>query len=363
MRRGLSALAATLLGTALIVVGHPLLALAGCTPGGHYDPLTNTYVGAVMCPGAPGGDGGGQTDPPSRGHDPSEAGSGPSGNDHGGGGDGNDPGGSQIGVPVGLGGQRCVGAITAAAAPLPPAGNPAWAGHSPADTTGQLMHCEGDLNGVAFNFWQAGGTAAPPPPPPPNREALAAQAMLSLKAKLQITSLPMHFGPDAQRIAVNGWTWLWADDPGVLTATSPVDRGISVTVTARMTSVSWSPGEPTKCVVHQSECSGDKVAPVVCQGAGTAPQQGTSSRVQPPCGYMFRWMSTVGRTGGKHAWMVTATPTWDLRWQANGTGPASGATTGGETQPGLARATPVTVGEWSTRIVCTPGVDPDCSGG
>lgn len=361
MRRLIGLLSGIALALAILMIAPAQFAWA-CTPiPGHMETDENgilVWVAGVTCPPARG-----EAGDPATGSDddsPGDGGSAGDGQDSGGSGD------SGNSTPEPLCKQ-------APAVPQPPASSIYWGGHKPSEGKVMQWWCKPPLTPETCNYCNVltptfyangagGGPAAPPPPPPPNREALAAQAMVNLKAKLRVTSLPMHFGPDAQHIAVNGWTWFWADDPGVLTATSPVDRGISVTVTARVTGVVWSPGEPVTCVVGQDVCDSAKVGSVTCDGVGSAPGLGVSASTRPDCGYMYKWRSSKGRTGGSGKWTVTATPTWDLQWQANGTGPGTGATAGGETQTGPASVTQVTVGEWRTRIVCTPGVDPDCSG-
>jgi len=87
---------------------------------------------------------------------------------------------------------------------------------------------ERDATGTSRNA--AGGTAAaaaPAVPPPPTPEEVAQQAYEKLSIPLPV----MHFGPDAEHVAVNFWTVLWVDNPGKITATATAGA-VSVTAIA-----------------------------------------------------------------------------------------------------------------------------------
>jgi len=154
-------------------------------------------------------------------------------------------------------------------------------------------------------------------PPPPDPAVLAEQAY----SELQVPPPAIGAGPDRTKLAVKLWTWLWIDDPGALTNTVAAG-GVSVTVTAKLSSVDWSLGEPK---TSGETYSAGPPATLTCQGAGTPPPPGYDWKAEPPCGYMFHWRSLKERTGGAGTWPIEATSTWSVTWQAN-TG-ETGATT------------------------------------
>jgi len=170
---------------------------------------------------------------------------------------------------------------------------------------------------VDTRFVPNAGAAVPVAPPPPDPAVLAEQAY----GELQVPTPAIGAGPDRTKLAVSLWTWLWIDNPGPLTNTVAAG-GISVTVTATLSSVDWSLGEPaTKGDTYVS----GPTATLTCQGTGTPPPPGYDWKAEPPCGYIFHWRSLKERTGGSGKWPIKATSTWAVTWQAN-TG-ATGATT------------------------------------
>ena len=183
----------------------------------------------------------------------------------------------------------------------------------------------------------AGGPAAPPPPPP-TPEELAQQAY----SRLPIPDPSMKFGPDSTRIAVNYWLYLWVDDPGQVTATATAGA-VSVTATARVSSVTWTMGEPIS-----PDALSSAAAPITCQGTGVNPGPTVDTTAEPAagaCAYMYKVRSTPERTGGSGTWPVTATANWTITWAAN-TGQA-----GTMAAPPRVSTTQVRVGARSTVLV------------
>ena len=222
-----------------------------------------------------------------------------------------------------------------------------WRGNSPADGLIVQWVCTGGLTAATCTYctdltphFAANGAAAggAPPPPPPTPEQLAQQAY-------QLLSMPdpsMNFGPDPQRVAVRYWLYLWVDDPGVVSATVTAGA-VSVTATAKMTSVIWTMGEPVS-----ADNLGSRAAPITCQGLGTNPGPNVDTTAQPAvgdCAYMFQVRSTTERTGGSGTWPVTATANWTITWAAN-TGQS-----GTLAAPPRVSTTQVSVGAWSTVMV------------
>lgn len=327
----------------IVAVSSP----AGASPGDcHFDPGTGQLVCEVeeTDPGT--------TVPPTTQPEeppPSQGGNGGDPGDGGGPGDGNG-GPTQYETPR----APCLSGPYAVV-PQPPPGDPAWEGH----TTGTVMYCEGDLNGVPFTYWQDN---AAPPAPPVDREGLARHA----RALITLPRMEIGVGPDRTHVAIKYWAWLWLTPAGSTDlSNTQTDRGISVTVTGRPESVTWSPGEPTHCVVGHPEQPCDNTTPAAsftCDGLGQAPPEGTSSTATPPCGYKYNWRASAERTGGAKVWTATATVRWRFSWATTGAGPAVGAATGTWTEDVPAGATSFYVGQWVVRNTCLEGTVA-CPGG
>ena len=230
---------------------------------------------------------------------------------------------------------------------LPPE-DPTWAGNSTIDGSIKWKSCAvllpgtpgapGNAEGrpVELQFFPNAAVGAPPPDP----SVLAQQAY----RELHIPQPAIGAGPDRSKLAVNLWTWLWVDDPGVLSATVAAG-GVSVTASANLASVTWSLGEPHK--------TGDAYAAgvpasITCQGTGTQSPPGFDWKAQPPCGYMFHWRSLKERTGGTGKWPITATSTWNVTWQSN-----TGGT--GATSLSATSADQFDIGEYRNVLVREPG--------
>ncbi|MGW2835902.1 ATP/GTP-binding protein [Streptomyces sp. NPDC001286] len=95
--------------------------------------------------------------------------------------------------------------------------------------------------------------------------------------------------------------WMWVHQgpttygPNTATATA---GGVTVTATARVSSVSRS--------------MGDGGTPVVCQGPGTRYRPSMGLATSPDCGYRYTRPST-SRPG--HRYTITATSIWTITWQ------------------------------------------------
>ncbi len=158
-------------------------------------------------------------------------------------------------------------------------------------------------------------------------------------AQLPIPSPVIGIGPDRELAAVNVPVSLWVANSAPVSA-SATDGPLTVTVTASISSVSWSMGEPASL-----DRPSLLVAPVVCTGAGTAVARG-SGRVSD-CSYTYQWRSLPARTGGSHEWMVTATANWAISWTST-----SGRT--GTDMVAIHSVTGLSVGEWRSEIVIGP---------
>lgn len=130
--------------------------------------------------------------------------------------------------------------------------------------------------------------------PRPDAQAVAQREV----AKLRMQPITPGTTPLNDGVSLVGLpTWLWVEDASNAT-TGPITRtarvpGLSLTMTARMDSISWSMG------------NGETVQ---CDGPGTpwSPAMGTGE--SPDCGYRYE-------TQGKYE--VTATAHWSVRWRAS----------------------------------------------
>lgn len=166
-----------------------------------------------------------------------------------------------------------------------------------------------------------------PPPAPAGSPPTGQPVTPALLARQASRYLPLpvpaiHTNPSADRDQlVNLPTWLWVDPAswGRLIATAAVP-GLSVTVVATPSTVTWRPGDGS---VH------------VCQGPGTAydPARATPAQ-QPTCAYTYR-RSSLAEPAGRY--QMTATITWTVSWTASGAIGASG------TLPPMARSAAMTL--------------------
>jgi hypothetical protein len=106
-------------------------------------------------------------------------------------------------------------------------------------------------------------------------------------------------------------TWLRVDDPWMPRATSATVAGVTSTVIATPTSVTWKPGDG---------------ASVTCAGPGAAFDPGRHASTQrTDCSHTYTWPSST-RSGGSYA--LSATVTYEVRWHAsNGAGGRLGTVT------------------------------------
>ena len=204
--------------------------------------------------------------------------------------------------PMQVAGGECVWKVLD---PAPPAGDPRWEGHDPATGVVLYNYCNGP---VQYQF--AASAAAAPPPPPPNPAVLAQQAL----TELALTKPTLGRSPDLSKgdpakggqayTIVNLWTRYYTD-PGTYQPLSKTVslRGVSATVTASPTGLTFDPG--------------DGHAPVSCAGPGRAWQN--SDGFNPPsegeCGYQYKKVQASPITG-------TESISWTVSW--TGTGGAGG---------------------------------------
>jgi hypothetical protein len=203
--------------------------------------------------------------------------------------------------------------------PPPPAGDPSWQGHKPAD--GAVYLCYQPQTDIDIRIW-----AQDPPPgsasgPTPREVAQLAIDRLNLRAvDIGITPEP---GPN--RVGLVGMpVWLWVKAPdshtfGPATA-SATAGGTTVTATARVQQISWDMGDGTE---------------VVCATAGMPYRASYGNRRSPDCGHVYS-TSSAGQPGERFT--VTATSQWVVRW-------AGAGQTGTIRLDGLRRSVQIAVGE------------------
>jgi len=187
-----------------------------------------------------------------------------------------------------------------------PAGDARWSGNDPATGTLLMNPCNGPVQYLYVPNPAPGDPAvvAPPPPPPPDPAVLAQQAYTELtvpKPEAQRSPPETNSDPDNGGLPYT-WlglhTWIWVNNWQPLQRTVDL-RGVSATVTATPTSLSFDPG------------NGD--AAMSCPGPGRPWTEADGN--QPPtgggCAYMYRSVTPDGP--------LTATTgiTWSVAWTSN----------------------------------------------
>lgn len=204
----------------------------------------------------------------------------------------------------------------------PPKSDPIWGG----STSGAIYVCTRSAHpGLADRAltvlrWLPG----PPELAPPDPEELARRLLASID--FQAPQLGIYPRADVvKRMGYVGWnTWLWADPSSQLqwgpVADSISERGVTVTLTAKVVSVDWDLGD------------GGSLS---C-GKGTPwaeAKTGGRNVPSPDCGYVYE-------ADGRYT--VTATSNWAVSWQGGGRS--------GELPFTLSRSQGVIIGELQTLV-------------
>lgn len=178
--------------------------------------------------------------------------------------------------------------------PQPPATDPIWGGVDPAKADIYLKVCPGV---PAEQVLVAAGIGALPPPMDPAELAGLIIVTMDFDAP-PIETMP----PAGSEGAIVGIpTWLWLEQGPTTTGpqtASDSQGGVSVTVTAQVTEVTWDMGDGA----------------VISCGIGT-PYDG-SANPSPTCGHVYEVKST--KTDPNAAYTVTATATWTINWTGGG---------------------------------------------
>lgn len=127
------------------------------------------------------------------------------------------------------------------------------------------------------------------------------------RSQLRLPSMSIKSSPAAEQL-VNLPTWLWLERGRWRTVSSTASvPGVSVTVTARPTSVEWSMGDGSS-----RGCRG----PGTPYGAASSSKRAAHPRsASPDCGHTYR-TSSAGQPGEKYP--VSATVHWALSWSGAG---------------------------------------------
>ncbi|MGW6859189.1 ATP/GTP-binding protein [Streptomyces xanthophaeus] len=185
--------------------------------------------------------------------------------------------------------------------PQPPAGSAMWEGHEPGDGAVYINTCAGkpgaanaDTIGVAFWSQDAPAPAVDP-------AVLAQRAVDSM-----LLDGPAIVSPRADgRYTVGVPMWLWVGQSPTTwgpNSASASAGGITVTATAKVSSVVWAMGDGSS---------------VTCSGPGTPYTASRGMAPSPDCGHMYRTTS-AGQAGG--VYKGTATSTWSVDWSVTGGG-------------------------------------------
>ncbi|MDX3370270.1 ATP/GTP-binding protein [Streptomyces sp. ME02-6987-2C] len=186
--------------------------------------------------------------------------------------------------------------------PQPPADSEYRLGHA-ADEKGAIFirSCEltrDDGTGTMTDeqlVWVADGEE----PPAVDPEAVAAIAV----SKMELLGPDIASPRTAGRYTVGVPMWLWVDQTPTSygpQTTSATAGAVTVTATARVSSIAWSMGDGST---------------VTCNGPGT-PYKGSSDIAESPtCGHIYKASSAKAQSG---KFTVTATSTWTVDWQGGG---------------------------------------------
>jgi hypothetical protein len=189
--------------------------------------------------------------------------------------------------------------------PQPPAGDPRWEGHDPADGAVYTAYCPDNPNMNSAWFAQPpnGGAAVDP-------EVLAQEAVKKMRL----------LGPDiaspraAGKYTVGVPMWMWVNQSATTygpQSASASAGAVTVTATAKVSQIVWQMGDG---------------ATVTCHGPGTVYHASVGMAQSPTCGHVYAKTSAAA-SGGKY--QLTATSTWTINWAVTAGG---GGQTGQLTQ-------------------------------
>ncbi|MBK6870413.1 MAG: hypothetical protein IPK24_04035 [Kineosporiaceae bacterium] len=183
--------------------------------------------------------------------------------------------------------------------PQPARSDPVWQGHQDGTIVRRLCRSI-DFNGSPV------GIPGPPywtgqAPPAVDPAVLARQLLATLQIRAITIGMVPEAGPDKLG-AVGVPVWMWAEQPtpqtvGPITASQTIS-GVTVSLTATLTSTDWDMGDGT--TVH---CTG-------ANAPGTPYTFTTELTPSPTCGHVY--------TKQGNPYTITATARWQVNWTAAG---------------------------------------------
>ncbi|MEU5417775.1 ATP-binding protein [Streptomyces sp. NPDC020667] len=200
--------------------------------------------------------------------------------------------------------------------PQPPAGDPAWEGHSPGDGAIYERNCGGDgrTQGFPNDNSRTGAIWMKNPPPGVPRMPTAAELAQQAFSKMKLDVPKLGSAPPPGSKGLIGMpVWMWVEKSETTwgpQSTTASAGGLSVTATAKVTGITWTMGDGNT---------------VTCTSPGTPYDPSMGKKDSPDCGYRY---TKVGE------YQVTATTTWVVTWTAtNGeTGALPNQTRSAQTQ-------------------------------
>nr|WP_280883316.1 ATP/GTP-binding protein [Streptomyces pseudovenezuelae] len=180
--------------------------------------------------------------------------------------------------------------------PQPPADDPRWEGHDPADGAVYDAYCPDNPNQTSQWFAQPpnGGAAVDP-------EVLAREAVKKMRLLGPDIASPRAGG----RYTVGVPMWMWVNQSATTygpQSASASAGGVTVTATAKVSRIVWQMGDG---------------ATVTCHGPGTVYRASAGMADSPTCGHMYAKTSAAA-AGGKYK--LTATSTWTIDWEVTAGG-------------------------------------------
>jgi len=180
----------------------------------------------------------------------------------------------------------------------PPAGDPLWGGHSPAQGSLKLLICQGSGAAQGWPRVVFAPNGQPVVVPQVSPAELAEQAI----SELGLAAPDIRLAPpaDSAHGATIGFpVWMWTARREE--TTGPVTRSatagaITVTATATLAGIDWSMGDH-----HTVRC-----------GPGTEFTDDQAGRPSPTCGHTYRDLAPRGVAG------VDASSRWEIRWSGGG---------------------------------------------
>jgi hypothetical protein len=201
--------------------------------------------------------------------------------------------------------------------PQPPAGDPRWEGHDPADGVVYSAYCPDNPGMTSAWFAQppVGGVAVDP-------EVLAREAVRKMRLLGPDIASPRAGGKYTVGVPV----WMWVNQSPTTygpQSASASAGAVTVTATAKVSKIVWRMGDG---------------ATVTCHGPGTVYRASAGMAESPTCGHVYTKTSAAA-AGGRYR--LKATSTWTINWAVTaGAGGQSGQFT--QTQQSLMQ---VAIGE------------------